>query len=53
MNKLRTDARKTVGVGIIVPLAIGRIEINYCWPLNARHLDRTQSFQLGISTSFL
>eukprot|EP01103_Thecamoeba_quadrilineata_P012108 TRINITY_DN3048_c0_g1_i2.p1 TRINITY_DN3048_c0_g1~~TRINITY_DN3048_c0_g1_i2.p1 ORF type:complete len:261 (-),score=47.76 TRINITY_DN3048_c0_g1_i2:60-842(-) len=51
-EKLGSDIRIVLGGGFVFPLPIGRIELNFNYPLLSRKTDVTSWFQISFSTHF-
>ena len=47
-----TRSRASVGVGLVFPLPVGNIEVNYCHTLRSRPGDRVKNgLQVGLATA--
>lgn len=52
-NKYKEGLRTSVGVGLYIPISIGRVELNYSLPLLQQPNDFVQRLQLGLGVDFL
>lgn len=53
LRTLISGARATVGVGLLLPMPIGRVEANYGYVLRANSRDDQRRFQLGFGVDFM
>lgn len=45
--------RFSCGVGLVIPIPVGRVEVNLCRSLKTQHFDRVHNgLQVGLSASF-
>jgi outer membrane protein insertion porin family len=45
--------RFSCGVGLVVPIPVGRIEVNFCHAIRSHKVDRAHDgLQVGFSASF-
>lgn len=52
LSQLCGTVRKSVGAGLLIPTAFGRLELNMCRPLSKEEHDPIQRFQIGFGLNF-
>ncbi len=52
LARLRSETRVAAGAGLGLPLAGGRLEVNWCLPVRFTGTDSIKTFQIGFSRSF-
>jgi outer membrane protein insertion porin family len=54
IREVMTDGmRFSCGVGLVVPIPVGRIEVNFCHAIRSHKVDRAHDgLQVGFSASF-
>nr|CCA20724.1 sorting and assembly machinery component 50 putativ [Albugo laibachii Nc14] len=52
LRNLVNDTRVAIGMGVVLPSSVGRMEASYCWILNALRHDHISRGQFGIGVTF-